>query len=134
MDYRVEQPRPGKVRITIECDVNSAVDWGSEAGTISSWLEESLRDMCMHAGQAIERWHQEDTEIGRVKWFDPSKGYGFIRSVEQEEVFVHHTGIVGEGFKELQKGQLVRFKRLEHRERVEAVDVRACDSEVQETT
>jgi len=47
---------------------------------------------------------------GAVKWFNESKGYGFIRRDDGHDVFVHHTGIKGSGFKTLAEGQRVRFE------------------------
>lgn len=46
---------------------------------------------------------------GRVKWFNESKGYGFIERDGQADVFVHYSAIEGEGFKTLKEGQLVEF-------------------------
>lgn len=46
---------------------------------------------------------------GRVKWFNEKKGYGFIQADNGKELFVHHTGIVGQGFKNLYEGQQVEF-------------------------
>ncbi len=46
---------------------------------------------------------------GRVKWFDPRKGYGFIIQDEGGEIFVHFTGIAVEGYKILQEGQAVEY-------------------------
>ena len=40
---------------------------------------------------------------GRVKWFDAKKGYGFITYHEDEDVFVHFTGILGDGFRTLKE-------------------------------
>ena len=48
--------------------------------------------------------------IGKVKWFDSKKGYGFILPDEGGEIFVHYTGIVAEGFKALTEGQRVEFE------------------------
>jgi CspA family cold shock protein len=48
-------------------------------------------------------------EKGKVKWFSEAKGYGFIEREEGEDVFVHFTAIVGEGFKTLKEGQEVEF-------------------------
>ena len=46
---------------------------------------------------------------GTVKWFNPEKGYGFIRQDSGADVFVHHTAIVSEGFRSLDEGQRVEF-------------------------
>ncbi|MGN0007922.1 MAG: cold-shock protein [Alistipes sp.] len=48
--------------------------------------------------------------IGKVKWFDSKKGYGFIIGEDGREIFVHFTGIVKEGFKALNEGQHVEFE------------------------
>ena len=48
--------------------------------------------------------------IGTVKWFNDSKGYGFLtRDDGEKDVFVHHSAIQGEGFKSLIEGQRVEF-------------------------
>ena len=46
---------------------------------------------------------------GIVKWFNESKGFGFISQAEGEDVFVHFRSIVGDGFKTLNEGQEVKF-------------------------
>jgi len=46
---------------------------------------------------------------GTVKWFNPEKGFGFIRRDDGDDVFVHHTGISGEGYRSLDEGQRVSF-------------------------
>ncbi|MGD0231186.1 MAG: cold-shock protein [Syntrophorhabdales bacterium] len=46
---------------------------------------------------------------GTVKWFNESKGFGFIAGDDGEDVFVHHTAIAGSGFKSLLEGQAVSF-------------------------
>lgn len=46
---------------------------------------------------------------GTVKWFNVTKGYGFITDNEGTDVFVHYRDIVGEGFKSLVEGQAVTF-------------------------
>jgi len=45
-----------------------------------------------------------------VKWFDTKKGYGFIKQPDGDDVFVHYTGIVNEGFKSLRAGEEVEFE------------------------
>ncbi len=46
---------------------------------------------------------------GTVKWFNDSKGFGFITSQDGGDVFVHHTSIQGNGFKSLAEGDRVSF-------------------------
>jgi CspA family cold shock protein len=46
---------------------------------------------------------------GTVKWFNESKGFGFITSEDNTDVFVHHTSIQGNGFKTLNEGEAVSF-------------------------
>ena len=47
--------------------------------------------------------------MGKVKWFNDSKGFGFIERTEGEEIFVHYTAILNEGYKTLAEGQEVEF-------------------------
>ncbi len=47
---------------------------------------------------------------GTVKWFNESKGYGFIATEEGKDLFVHFSEIQGDGFKTLTEGQLVEFE------------------------
>ncbi len=47
--------------------------------------------------------------VGKVKWFDNAKGYGFILNAEEEDVFVHYRSIMGDGYKSLNEGEEVEF-------------------------
>lgn len=47
---------------------------------------------------------------GKVKWFNESKGYGFIQQDNGADVFVHYSSIKGDGFKTLAEGQRVQFE------------------------
>ena len=52
-------------------------------------------------------------KTGTVKWFDSAKGFGFITSDEGNDVFVHFSAILSEGFKTLEEGQKVTFEVVE---------------------
>jgi len=62
-------------------------------------------------------------ETGTVKWFNSSKGYGFISREEGDDVFVHFKAIVGEGFKSLDEGDRVQFEVQEGAKGLQAVNV-----------
>ena len=61
---------------------------------------------------------------GRVKWFNESKGFGFISREGGEDLFVHHSSISGEGFKTLQENEEVEFEVAPGRKGEQAVNVR----------
>jgi CspA family cold shock protein len=60
---------------------------------------------------------------GTVKWFNSSKGYGFISQEGGEDVFVHFQSIVGDGYKTLEEGQKVEFTVGEGEKGPQAKDV-----------
>ena len=61
--------------------------------------------------------------FGIVKWFNDSKGYGFISLEDGEDVFVHHSEIQGDGFKTLNEGEIVEFEVAPGRKGQQAVNV-----------
>jgi len=63
-------------------------------------------------------------ETGTVKWFNDSKGYGFIARPGAEDVFVHHSAIQGEGFKSLNEGDKVEFEVTQGQKGYQAKNVR----------
>lgn len=61
--------------------------------------------------------------LGRVKWFNAQKGYGFIETENGGDVFVHYSAIQGEGFKTLEEGQQVEFEIIQGNRGPQAGDV-----------
>lgn len=49
-------------------------------------------------------------KVGKVKWFNETKGYGFIENEGQRDIFVHYTAIEMEGFRTLREGQKVEYE------------------------
>jgi CspA family cold shock protein len=66
-----------------------------------------------------------EKETGTVKWFNDSKGFGFISREVGEDVFVHHSDVEGEGFRSLQENQQVEFSVEQGPKGLRAVSVRA---------
>ncbi len=62
-------------------------------------------------------------KIGKVKWFNDAKGYGFIEQEGGKDVFVHFSAIQGEGFKTLREGQEVEFEVVEGQKGLQAANV-----------
>ncbi|RKY61078.1 MAG: cold-shock protein [Candidatus Latescibacterota bacterium] len=60
---------------------------------------------------------------GRVKWFNDAKGYGFIERDDGEDVFVHFSAIVGEGYRTLEEGQEVEFDIVQTPKGLQAANV-----------
>lgn len=60
---------------------------------------------------------------GKVKWFNSSKGYGFIYQEGGQDVFVHHSDIKGEGFKSLKEGEIVKYDLVMGEKGPKAVNV-----------
>ncbi len=68
---------------------------------------------------------------GNVKWFNDSKGYGFISVADPnghdvKDVFVHHSAIMAEGYRSLAEGQEVEFDILQGEKGLQAANVRLC--------
>ena len=61
---------------------------------------------------------------GTVKWFDNAKGFGFISREAGSDVFVHHTAILGDGYKSLNEGQQVEFEVTKGPKGDQAVNVK----------
>jgi len=64
-----------------------------------------------------------DRLTGTVKWFNPSKGYGFIEQEDGEDVFVHYSDIKMDGFRVLKQGQIAEFEVEESPKGLQASEV-----------
>ena len=67
---------------------------------------------------------ENERETGVVKWFNDKKGYGFITRDSGQDIFVHHTAIVAEGFRSLSEGARVEFAVKQDQKGQAAADVR----------
>ena len=77
---------------------------GSGLGASDSLMQ------CSAATRLTEKSKEVSKEQGTVKWFNASKGFGFIQRQSGEDVFVHFSAIVADGYKTLNDGQAVEFE------------------------
>ncbi|MGD8813061.1 MAG: cold shock domain-containing protein [Anaerolineales bacterium] len=61
--------------------------------------------------------------VGTVKWFNSGKGYGFIERDEGDDIFVHYSAILGDGYRNLEEGQRVEFSIEESPKGLQAAGV-----------
>ena len=64
-----------------------------------------------------------EREVGTVKWFNSTKGFGFIEREEGDDVFVHYSAINSDGFRSLEEGQKVEFSIVDGQKGPQAQDV-----------
>jgi CspA family cold shock protein len=64
-----------------------------------------------------------ERETGIVKWFNAAKGYGFIEREQGDDLFVHFSALVGEGYRTLDEGQRVEFTVVDGPKGLQAQDV-----------
>ena len=60
---------------------------------------------------------------GKIKWFNNEKGYGFIEYTNDEDIFVHYSAIVKDGYKTLNQGDMVEFNLIETTKGLQAQQV-----------
>lgn len=81
------------------------------------------RSLSIFNNLIIRDRHMQSRESGSVKWFNQTKGFGFITRERGGDVFVHYTSIVGDGFKSLNEGQKVEFVVVEGNKGPQAKEV-----------
>ncbi len=64
---------------------------------------------------------------GKVKWFDPKKGFGFVVNDDGKDVFIHYTSIDGDGFRCLKNGETVEYDPLDSDKGLQGRNVRISD-------
>ena len=64
-----------------------------------------------------------EKQQGTVKWFNGTKGYGFIEREDGEDLFVHYNSIIGDGYRNLDEGQRVEFTVVQGQKGLQAQDV-----------
>lgn len=64
------------------------------------------------------------TRLGKIKWFNNEKGYGFIEGEHDEDTFVHYSAIKQDGYKSLSEGQMVEYELLETEKGLQAINVK----------
>ncbi|HOW68198.1 MAG TPA: cold shock domain-containing protein [Candidatus Paceibacterota bacterium] len=68
---------------------------------------------------------------GKVKWFDNKKGFGFITPESgNQDIFVHHTSILGQGYKTLNDGDMVTFEVIESAKGLKAQNVQRAGAQL----
>lgn len=111
--------------------------WQTLAGTVSAlaglitYRLMSPRSSSPRAGKSKSPRKSAATsdcrQDGKVKWFNPKKGFGFIACDNGDEVFVHYRNIEGDGRRILREGQSVTFLVIQSDKGPQAEDVRAAD-------
>lgn len=66
--------------------------------------------------------------VGKIKWFNNEKGYGFIEGENDEDIFVHYSAIKQDGYKSLSEGQIVEYELLETEKGLQAINVKEVSS------
>ena len=67
-------------------------------------------------------------KLGKIKWFNNEKGYGFIEGENGEDIFVHYSAIKQDGYKSLSEDQMVEYELLETEKGLQAINVKEVSS------
>jgi len=71
-------------------------------------------------------------DSGKVKWFDTKKGWGFIQKEgESEDIFVHYSSIIGDGYRVLEEGEAVQFELIKGEKGLQAQNVVRLDAKAE---
>lgn len=62
--------------------------------------------------------------VGKIKWFNNEKGYGFIEFENGEDIFVHYSAIKQDGYKSLSEGQIVEYELIKTEKGLQAINVK----------
>jgi cold shock protein len=85
-------------------------------------------ELCKRRQAFVDRGRQQRRNLvvhkGTVKWFNNTKGFGFIAQDDGPDVFVHHTAIMAEGFRTLSEGETVEFEIVQGPKGLQAANVR----------
>lgn len=90
----------------------------------NAW-ESGTKPVCTrHGGTGL----RPEMASGHIKWFSPAKGYGFITPVGgEEDIFLHYTGLIDPGKRDLKKGDMVEFDIVEGEKGPKALNVSKCE-------
>ena len=95
----------------------------ARSGSTSTAQVPALDQVADEDMEEEEDYENDDRELGTVKWFNVSKGFGFITRENGDDVFVHFRNIRGRGHRSLSEGQRVRFNARESDKGLQAEDV-----------
>ena len=91
--------------------------------TRKAGLLRDLKKRRFYTKPSVQKKIMSERQSGSVKWFDSSKGFGFIQREGQDDVFVHYSAIRGDGFRSLEEGQQVEFETVTSPKGLQARDV-----------
>ena len=83
--------------------------------------------VCIFSCKALDDLKEQRKMMGKVKWFNNSKGYGFLGRDDGPDVFVHYSSILGDGYRTLTEGVSVEFEIVQGPKGPQAADVRKVD-------